>query len=97
MAKHSKMQKVVIGTLAAMMVASLVLVVAVLALPTPARAAGELGSRGSWYELRNCTSCNLPIIECNPYWGQGCEYWWCIEYPDGPHCTYVEYIVRCCY
>ncbi|MEA3338427.1 MAG: hypothetical protein U9R15_00530 [Chloroflexota bacterium] len=98
MAKHSKMQKVVVGTLAAMMVASLVLAVAAFALPTLARAASELGSRGSWYEYRNCGSCIFDYV-CGPYPddAQLCEYWWCVDTGGGPYCTFQHFVLRCCY
>jgi len=93
-----KRQKWLTGVLAVMLVASLLLAVAAFTLPTPARAAGELGSRGSWYEYRNCGSCiwNHP---CTPddNDGQICEYWWCVDTGGGPHCTFVDLVLRCCY
>ena len=72
-----KRQKWLTGILAVMLVASLLLAVAALALPTPARAAGGPGSRESWYEYRNCGSCIFDYV-CGPYPddAQLCEYWW---------------------
>ncbi len=92
-----KRQKWLTGILAVMLVASLLLAVAALALPTPARAAGELGSRGSWYEYRNCTACLFTDESCSSNIAKFCEYWRCIEYPDGPECTFVDWDYLCCY
>jgi hypothetical protein len=92
-----KRQKWLTGILAVMLAASLLLVVAVFALPTPARAAGELGSRGSWYEYRNCGSCIWDLEPCGPPKAQLCEYWWCIDTGGGPYCTLQYYVLRCCY
>ncbi len=93
MVNNAKMQKVLLGTLAVMLVASLLLVVAAFALPTPALAAGEGpepdGCPRTWYEnwYYGCGSCLSG-------YGEYVEHYWCQDDPCAgiePRCWLLGY------
>ena len=92
MAKHSKMQKVVIGTLAVMMVASLVLVVAVFT-PVVALASGGQDDIGT-EEICSNSSCWPEGGYCQ-YQGQHGFWETCCYTPFPQMCQYCP--SPCCW
>lgn len=74
MTKHDEMHKVVLGALAAMMVASLLLAVVAFTLPMPVQAAGPQpdGCPQGWYEVHTAPCGTCPNNQ-RFFWWEFCQ------------------------